>query len=143
MGKQSKRQVEDLYAATMCSMEDKEISLKLVEGKWRCESVSFSKNSAKLLLDLYDLTCKMKKNFLTFLWGGVRSLAGCRSSHRINSFKKYSGIMALAGNQVNKISVSSYFDSMLIRRHETFKGGEGTTMLVLFPFPLCFPALSF
>lgn len=35
--------------------------------------------------------------------------------------------MALAGNQVSKVSVSSHFDNMLTGRHETLNRSKGAT----------------
>ena len=69
-----------------------------------------------------------EEEFLHISLERVQELAGCKSSHRINSFKMYSGIMALVSDQFSEISVSSHFDSMLIRQHETFKGGEGVSL---------------
>ena len=45
--------------------------------------------------------------------------------------------MALVSDQVSEISVSSHFDSMLMRRHETFKGGEGATLFANVMVSLC------
>ena len=51
--------MEDLDAATMRSREDREILLKLVKEKWRCESVSASLcqtavGSATILFTIYS-----------------------------------------------------------------------------------------
>ena len=93
---QSEWQVDDFESAIVRSRVDRGISLKWVKvesGHYHLPEVS-----VKILPNLHCYVNKVIKKFFTFVWEGFNWMAGRGTNHRVNCFKKNSGIMTLLGN---------------------------------------------